>query len=133
MVAVRIGPNMRMAAVAAQLYFARRRPPRVPQDLARQQCINLRLLTSGGFYAWKFEKAGRDASRTRTPRTLIAVSCLVRSDQRVGRCTSRRAFAPSLGEHHQRRLKDTREARQDERAPNHDHRERLLGLRANPA
>jgi len=60
MVAVRIGPDMRMAAVAAPSYFARQRPPRVPQDLADHQCINLRLPTSGGFYAWEFEKGGRE-------------------------------------------------------------------------
>ncbi|MGO9593506.1 MAG: LysR family transcriptional regulator [Steroidobacteraceae bacterium] len=60
MVAVRIGPDMRMAAVAAPSYFAKRRPPKVPQDLADHQCINLRLPTSGGLYAWEFEKAGRE-------------------------------------------------------------------------
>jgi DNA-binding transcriptional LysR family regulator len=60
MVAVRIGPDMRMAAVAAPSYFAKRRPPRVPQDLADHQCINLRLPTLGGLYAWEFEKAGRE-------------------------------------------------------------------------
>ena len=60
MVAVRIGPDMRMAAVAAPSYFARRNPPRVPQDLADHQCINLRLPTSGGLYAWEFDKAGRE-------------------------------------------------------------------------
>ena len=60
MVAVRIGPDMRMAAVAAPSYFAKTRPPRVPQDLADHQCINLRLPTSGGFYAWEFEKGGRE-------------------------------------------------------------------------
>jgi DNA-binding transcriptional LysR family regulator len=60
MVAVRIAPDMRMAAVAAPSYFAKRRPPRVPQDLADHQCINLRLPTLGGMYAWEFEKAGRE-------------------------------------------------------------------------
>jgi DNA-binding transcriptional LysR family regulator len=60
MVAVRIGPDMRMAAVAAPWYFSMRRAPRVPQDLAAHQCINLRLPTSGGLYAWEFEKAGRE-------------------------------------------------------------------------
>ena len=60
MVAVRIGPDMRMAAVAAPSYFAKRPPPRAPQDLADQQCINLRLPTSGGLYAWEFERAGRE-------------------------------------------------------------------------
>src|ERR1700687_5335550 len=60
MVGVRIGPDMRMAAVAAPSYFAKRRPPKVPQDLADHQCINLRLPTPGGLYAWEFEKAGRE-------------------------------------------------------------------------
>jgi len=60
MVAVRIGPDMRMAAVAAPSYFAKRRPPRVPQDLADHQCINLRLPTLGGLYAWEFEKGRRE-------------------------------------------------------------------------
>ncbi len=60
MVAVRIGPDMRMAAVASPSYFAERRRPRVPQDLAEHLCINLRLPTSGGFYAWEFEKGGRE-------------------------------------------------------------------------
>jgi DNA-binding transcriptional LysR family regulator len=60
MVAVRIGPDMRMAAVASPAYFSGRKPPRVPQDLAGHQCINLRLPTTGSFYAWEFEKGTRD-------------------------------------------------------------------------
>jgi|SRR5271165_4675788 len=59
MVAVRIGPDVRMAAVATPSYFAIRRPPRTPQELADHNCINLRLPTSGALYAWEFEKAGR--------------------------------------------------------------------------
>lgn len=59
MVAVRIGPDMRMAAVAAPSYFASRKPPRTPHDLADHNCINLRFPTLGGLYAWEFEKAGR--------------------------------------------------------------------------
>src|SRR3954462_4974844 len=60
MIAVRIGPELRMAAVAAPAYFARRPPPRTPQDLAGHECINLRLQTLGGLYAWEFEKGGRE-------------------------------------------------------------------------
>jgi DNA-binding transcriptional LysR family regulator len=60
MVAVRIGPDVRMAAVATPGYCAKQRPPRVPQDLAGHQCINLRLPTSGGLYAWEFERPGRE-------------------------------------------------------------------------
>jgi DNA-binding transcriptional LysR family regulator len=59
MVAVRIGPDMRMAAVASPAYFSARNPPRTPQDLALHNCINLRFPTRGGLYAWEFEKAAR--------------------------------------------------------------------------
>lgn len=59
MVAVRIGPDMRMAAVASPSYFSRSVPPRTPHDLAGHNCINLRFPTYGGLYAWEFEKAGR--------------------------------------------------------------------------
>jgi DNA-binding transcriptional LysR family regulator len=58
MIAVRIGPQMRMAAVASPAYFARKPPPLAPHDLADHDCINLRLLTRGGLYAWEFEKEG---------------------------------------------------------------------------
>ncbi|GJE02186.1 LysR family transcriptional regulator [Methylobacterium isbiliense] len=60
MVAVPIGPDMRMAAVGAPAYFARRPLPRTPQDLTGHTCINLRLPTHGGLYAWEFEEAGRE-------------------------------------------------------------------------
>ncbi len=62
MVAVRIGPDFRMAAVASPAYFSRRRAPRVPQELHEHRCINLRLPTSGGLYAWEFEKGGREVN-----------------------------------------------------------------------
>src|SRR5437867_5636033 len=56
MIAVRIGPDMRMAVVGAPSYFAKRSPPKKPQDLTEHNCINLRLPTYGGLYAWEFEK-----------------------------------------------------------------------------
>ena len=59
MVAVRIGPDMRMAAVASASYFADRAPPKTPHDLATHRCINLRFPTYGGLYAWEFERNGR--------------------------------------------------------------------------
>jgi DNA-binding transcriptional LysR family regulator len=60
MIAVRIGPDIRMAAVATAAYFASRGKPKTPQDLAAHNCINLRMPTLGGVYAWEFEKKSRE-------------------------------------------------------------------------
>ncbi|WP_207482613.1 LysR substrate-binding domain-containing protein [Arenibaculum pallidiluteum] len=60
MIAVRIGPEIRMAAVATPAYFKKRRKPKVPQDLATHSCINLRLPTLGEVYAWEFEQGTRE-------------------------------------------------------------------------
>ena len=60
MIAVRIGPDMRMAVVGAPSYFKERSEPKTPQDLIGHDCINLRLPTHGGLYAWEFEKGGRE-------------------------------------------------------------------------
>jgi DNA-binding transcriptional LysR family regulator len=59
MIAVRIGPDFRMAVVGAPSYFTRRPKPKDPQDLTAHDCINIRLPTYGGIYAWEFEKRGR--------------------------------------------------------------------------
>jgi len=58
MIAVRIGPDMRMAVVGAPSYFKGRPEPKKPHDLIKHNCITLRL-PSGGLYAWEFEKGGR--------------------------------------------------------------------------
>jgi DNA-binding transcriptional LysR family regulator len=60
MIAVRIGPDFRMAVVGAPSYFADRPRPRKPHELTEHVCINLRLPTHGGLYAWEFEKRGRE-------------------------------------------------------------------------
>ena len=60
MIAVRIGPDMRMAVVGSPAYFASRPPPLTPQELTAHNCINIRLPTYGGLYAWEFEQAGRE-------------------------------------------------------------------------
>jgi len=60
MIAVRIGADMRMAVVGAPSYFKNRSEPKTPQDLIGHNCINLRLPTYGGLYAWEFEKGGRE-------------------------------------------------------------------------
>jgi DNA-binding transcriptional LysR family regulator len=56
MIAVRIGPDLRMAVVGAPGYFKARPEPKRPQDLIDHNCINLRLSTLGGLYAWEFER-----------------------------------------------------------------------------
>jgi DNA-binding transcriptional LysR family regulator len=58
MIAVPIGPPIRLVAVGTTSYFAEHTPPKKPQDLTTHCCINLRL--SGGVYAWEFEKSGRE-------------------------------------------------------------------------
>jgi DNA-binding transcriptional LysR family regulator len=58
MIAVRIGPDMRIAVVAAPSYFTMRSEPQTPPELIGHNCINLRLPTLGGLYAWEFEKDG---------------------------------------------------------------------------
>jgi len=60
MIAVRIGPDVGMAVVGAPSYFRTRPEPKRPQELIGHNCINLRLPTHGGLYAWEFEKAGRE-------------------------------------------------------------------------
>jgi DNA-binding transcriptional LysR family regulator len=59
MIAVPIGPDLRMAVVGSPSYFAAHPPPRTPEDLTQHICINVRLPTHGGLYAWEFEKGDR--------------------------------------------------------------------------
>ncbi len=60
MVAVRIGPDLRMAVVGSPEYFSKYPMPVTPQDLDAHRCINLRMLSGGGLYAWELEKADRE-------------------------------------------------------------------------
>ena len=60
MIAVRIGPDMRMAVVASPAYFERHPLPETPQDLAAHKCINIRLPTYGGLFPWDLEKDHRE-------------------------------------------------------------------------
>ncbi|WP_164000378.1 LysR family transcriptional regulator [Pyxidicoccus caerfyrddinensis] len=59
MIAVRIGPDIRMAVVGAPSYFANHPVPRTPRELSGQRCINYRHVKTGGLYAWDFEQKGR--------------------------------------------------------------------------
>jgi DNA-binding transcriptional LysR family regulator len=60
MIAVRIGPDMRMAVIGSAAYFQRYGIPQTPYDLAQHRCINLRLPTLGGIYAWEFAQDDRE-------------------------------------------------------------------------
>jgi DNA-binding transcriptional LysR family regulator len=60
MIAVRIGPDFRMAVVATPSYFSNRAEPRTPQELTGHNCINLRLPTYGGLYVWEFQRGERE-------------------------------------------------------------------------
>ncbi|RVA00461.1 LysR family transcriptional regulator [Mesorhizobium sp. M7A.F.Ca.US.002.01.1.1] len=60
MIAVRIGPDWRLVAVASEEYFAHHPVPTTPQDLVDHDCINMRQATFGGLYAWEFARDGRD-------------------------------------------------------------------------
>jgi DNA-binding transcriptional LysR family regulator len=62
MIAVRIGPDVRMAVVAAPSYFARRPAPARPQDLTDHDCISVRLPTLGGLLPWDFKQGAREVS-----------------------------------------------------------------------
>jgi DNA-binding transcriptional LysR family regulator len=59
MIAVRIGPDIRMAVVGAPSYFADHPVPRTPRELSGHRCINYRHVKTGGLYAWDFEEKGR--------------------------------------------------------------------------
>lgn len=70
MVARRIGPDVRLLCVATPAYWEARGRPQVPQDLMEHNCINVRLPSHGGLYAWEFEKDGREL-RIHTPGQLV--------------------------------------------------------------
>jgi len=60
MIALRIGPDMRMAVVGSPDYFQQHPEPQTPQDLTEHNCINMRLPTYGGLFPWEFEKDDRE-------------------------------------------------------------------------
>ena len=60
MIAMRIGPDMRMAVVGSPTYFTRYSRPAIPSDLMEHNCITLRMPTYGGLFLWEFEKDGQE-------------------------------------------------------------------------
>ncbi|MES5047168.1 LysR family transcriptional regulator [Rhizobium nepotum] len=60
MIAVRIGPDLRMAVVGSPSYFAKRGVPETPRDLGNHLGVSYRQKTGGGLYAWEFERDGQE-------------------------------------------------------------------------
>lgn len=60
MIAVAVGPALRMAVVASPDYLARHAAPETPVELTRHRCINYRMMASGSLYPWEFERDGRE-------------------------------------------------------------------------
>lgn len=78
MIAVKIGPRLRMAAVASPGYFAAHGVPIAPQDLGQHRCINMRMATAGGLYVWEFSKNGHELNvRVDGPLTCNRVSLIL--------------------------------------------------------
>jgi DNA-binding transcriptional LysR family regulator len=94
MIALPIGPKLRMAAVATPSYFAQRGVPATPHDLTQHSCINYRMVSSGVLYAWEFEKAGREV-RIKVDGQLV----LNRSDLIVDAAVAGRGIAFVLEDH----------------------------------
>lgn len=82
MIAVRIAPDMRMAVVGSADYLHRFGVPETPEQLEQHRCMNMRLLTHGGLYAWEFEQDGREI-RVRVDGQLILNSLPQRIDAAV--------------------------------------------------
>lgn len=80
MIAVPIGADLRMAVVGSPDYFAARGRPRTPQDLTAHACINIRMPSKGGLYAWEFGKNGRDLNvRVEGPLVVNDVPLILRA------------------------------------------------------
>jgi DNA-binding transcriptional LysR family regulator len=82
MIAVRIGPDWRLVAVGSPSYFAGAGVPQTPQDLIEHNCINMRMTTGGGLYAWEFHGDGQDV-RVRVHGQLVFNSTLPMVDAAI--------------------------------------------------
>jgi DNA-binding transcriptional LysR family regulator len=70
MIAVRVTGPMRVAVVGAPTYFARRRPPRTPDDLARHSCVQYRR-AAGSVFEWPFERDGKSRQISLDGRVMV--------------------------------------------------------------
>jgi DNA-binding transcriptional LysR family regulator len=71
MIAVRVTGPMRVAVVGSPAYFARRRPPRTPDDLVRHSCVQYRRATDGQVFEWSFERDGKSRQVTVNGRVMV--------------------------------------------------------------
>jgi DNA-binding transcriptional LysR family regulator len=71
MIALRIGPDLRMIVVGSPDYFARHPVPQTPRELIGHDCINLRMATHGDLYVWEFEKDGAELNVRVTGRLVV--------------------------------------------------------------
>jgi len=78
MVAVRIGPEMRMAVVGTPTYFMNQPVPRQPHELSAHNCISLGRPTRGGNHSWEFDKAGREINVRVTGQLVFTSLSLIR-------------------------------------------------------
>jgi DNA-binding transcriptional LysR family regulator len=84
MIAVRIGPQLRMAVVGAPSYFTVHGKPKTPHDLTAHKCINLRMRSSGGLYVWEFEKGGKEVNVRVEGQVILNTMPLVMEAVRAG-------------------------------------------------
>ena len=59
MIGVRVTGPIKVALVGAPTYFAGRRPPRAPADLASHDCIQYRVGAKGPLAKWHFQRNGK--------------------------------------------------------------------------
>lgn len=101
MIAVPIGPQLRMAVAASPAYFEIHPIPKTPPDLIKHNCINMRMQTAGGFYVWDFERRGQQLN-VRVDGQLIFNTSLSMVDAAVAGLglafLPEEEFAPHLGE-----------------------------------
>ncbi|HEX8620375.1 MAG TPA: LysR family transcriptional regulator [Allosphingosinicella sp.] len=71
MLAVPIGPDLRMAVVGSVNYVAGRGVPKEPSELSAHDCIALRFPTHGGVAVWDLEKYGRALNVRVEPRLVV--------------------------------------------------------------
>jgi DNA-binding transcriptional LysR family regulator len=77
MIAVRMAPDMRFVVVGSPDYFARRPPPRAPQDLTEHDCTGFRLPTRGGLMNWEFKRRGKSVNVHASGRLVFNSSDLI--------------------------------------------------------